>query len=116
MLKQSQRNASTNGAITKLIEDNANAQLKEKCTGPFEEYVDNKVPHVTVSSASRSTFFPVFSIIILCWLAEPGYEATLSDLVQVTYKHVKEYFADASVASAIAQRVSPRVKIQASIA
>ena len=49
-------------------------------------------------------------------LAKPGYEKTLSDLIKLTFNNVYEHVAqDASVLSAMAQKVDPNVKITASI-
>lgn len=103
--------------IDYLAEDNANTQLQIKCIKPFEKYVDRMVvPHVTVSSGSRFFAFSNPSLTIRSWLlARPQYAASLAELMQVTYENVDNYFVDASVMSAIAQKVNPRVKIRASI-
>ena len=46
-----------------------------------------------------------------------GYENTLSDLIKLTFDRVSEHVAkEASIVSAIAQRVNPGVKIDGSIA
>jgi DNA-binding protein YbaB len=50
-------------------------------------------------------------------LAMEGYEDTLSDLIRVTFNNVYQHMAEeASVVSAIAQKVNPGVKIDGSIA
>lgn len=47
---------------------------------------------------------------------EEGFEETLSSLIKLTFDHVHEHVAkEASIVTAIAQRISPRVKIDASI-
>ncbi|KAG6918821.1 hypothetical protein DXG01_011224 [Tephrocybe rancida] len=101
LLKKADREGKSKEAIAKLIEHNARTILDEICVQPFDSFVKMKVPHVTVSNAAP---------------AEYGFEPSLSDLIQVTYDHVREYFVDASVVTAMAQRVNPRVNIHASIA
>ena len=50
-------------------------------------------------------------------VAEPGYEWTLHDLTQLTTKLVGEYLnEDVAILSAVAQQVSPTVKLDAVIA
>ncbi|KAG6853060.1 hypothetical protein C0991_007171 [Blastosporella zonata] len=97
LLKRVDRAGKSKEAISKLIEQNATTILNEMCMEPFDKFVEMKVPHVTVST-------------------EYGYETRLSDLIQVTYEHVRDHLVDASVVTAMAQRVNPRVNIQASIA
>jgi len=47
---------------------------------------------------------------------EKGYEDALSKLIKLTYDHVREHVArEASIVSAIAQKVDPGVNIDASI-
>ncbi|KAG6829399.1 hypothetical protein H0H87_011528, partial [Tephrocybe sp. NHM501043] len=97
LLKQADREGKPKEAIAGLIEQNAYTILNEICAKPFDAFVERKVPHVTVST-------------------EYGYEARLADLIQVTYERVREQLVDASVVTAMAQRVNPNVNIQASIA
>ncbi|KAG5351507.1 hypothetical protein C0989_006204 [Termitomyces sp. Mn162] len=82
--------------VTNLVQQNANAKLQDACVKPFESFVQGRVPHITVST-------------------ETGYEDHLSKLTHITYLHVRDYLSDASVVTAMAQRASARVKIQASI-
>ncbi|KAG5351509.1 hypothetical protein C0989_006206 [Termitomyces sp. Mn162] len=96
LLKRADHPGKSDGEIKTLIEQNVDAKLQEICIEPFERFVKKGVPHITVST-------------------EVGFEDRLSRLIQITYEHVRDYLADASVVSAIAQRTSPRVKIQASI-
>ncbi|KAG5732090.1 hypothetical protein E4T56_gene18797 [Termitomyces sp. T112] len=96
LLKRADYPGKSKADIANLIEQSAQTKLHDICVGPFEEFVNGKVPHITVST-------------------ESGYEDRLSELIQVTYDHVNHYLADASVVSAMAQRTNHRVKIQASI-
>ncbi|KAG5717395.1 hypothetical protein E4T56_gene7663 [Termitomyces sp. T112] len=82
--------------VTNLVQQNANTKLQDACVKPFESFVQGRVPHITVST-------------------ETGYEDHLSKLTHITYLHVRDYLSDASVVTAMAQRASARVKIQASI-
>ena len=61
--------------------------------------------------------FPVILIYNLKPLAEKGYEDTLDNLIKLTFRNVQEHVTEGpSIVSAIAQKVSPGVKIDASIA
>ncbi|RDB24100.1 hypothetical protein Hypma_008541 [Hypsizygus marmoreus] len=83
-------------ALTKLAAEKAAAKVQEECIKPFEEWVDRKVPHVTVST-------------------EPNYRHMLLELIKVTYEDVYKYIQEASIVTAIAQKVNPDVNIDASI-
>jgi hypothetical protein len=41
---------------SKLVRKDADVILQEVCIGPFEEFVQKKIPHVTVSSGSYLHF------------------------------------------------------------
>jgi hypothetical protein len=48
---------------------------------------------------------------------EEGYEDTLSNLIKLTFDHVREHVAgEASIVSAMAQKVNPGVNIDGCIA
>ena len=50
-------------------------------------------------------------------LVEEGYEETLSNLIKLTFDHVHEHVTkEASIVSAIAQKVNPGVNIDGCIA
>jgi hypothetical protein len=101
--------------LSRLAEGDAKNVLKKICFDPFEESVDKDVvPHIHVSSLSS----------LFCSLcptsnspaASPGHEATLHNLIQLTYDNVYKYLKTPSIVSAIAQKVNPGVNIDASIA
>jgi len=80
------------------IKNEADAIVKRKCIEPLEEEAGRKVPNVTVSTRN-------------------AYEDTLSRLIQLTFNLVRDKVAvEASVVTAIAQKVNPGVNIEASIA
>jgi len=76
------------------------ARLDELCVKPFAEQIDGKtnIPNIAVST-------------------EPEYKSTLHDLTELTTKLVGEYLTeDIALLSAVAQQVSPTVKLDAVIA
>jgi len=84
-----------------LAEDarkNADAFVAEACIEPLKTAAKKEVPNVTVSTRDK-------------------YEYTLSNLIQLTFDLVQDKFAtEASVVTAIAQRVNPGVNIDGCIA
>jgi len=101
--------------LSKLAEKKAEADLQTLCIEPLENLVDKDVvPRIAVSSSSSSHcrssrhIYPSIT-------ATQGYEKTLKDLIKLTYNNVFEYIETASVVTAIAQKVNPGVKIDASI-
>jgi len=101
-----------------LAEDNAKAELEKVCIDPFKEWVGKEmVPHVHISSLSTSLIWmlPYMPNTSSC-IAEKGHELTLTKLIQLTYDEVYKYLKDASIVTAIAQKVNPSVNIEASIA
>ncbi|RDB24104.1 hypothetical protein Hypma_008545 [Hypsizygus marmoreus] len=92
----STREGLSGDAITELATEKAAARVQEECIKPFEEWVKGKVPHVTVS-------------------ADPNYRDTLLKLIEVTYTNVYKYIQEASIVTAMAQKVNPDVNIDASI-
>ncbi|KIJ35988.1 hypothetical protein M422DRAFT_782383 [Sphaerobolus stellatus SS14] len=85
------------GTSKEDIVERAKQELQEICIKPFETSVGDKVPYITVSTGE-------------------GYEQTVDDLVKLTFSSVEQHVAsEPSITIAIAQKVSPRVKIDASI-
>lgn len=105
---------STDG-IQKKARENADEAFKEECLTVFQETVGNQIPYKAISSKSTE---PCDRLIVLIsrYLDQEGYESTLDDLIQITFDNVKEHVAkEASIVTAIAQKVSPSVKIKGSI-
>ena len=100
--------------ISRLAEADAEKMFKKICSVPFEESVDkDTVPQIYVSSWS--------SLLARCATsnipaANRGHEATLHNLIQLTFDNVYKYLKTPSIVSAIAQKVNPGVNIDASIA
>jgi len=105
--------------LLKLAEDNAKAELEKVCIDPFKEWVGKEtVPHVHISSSSTSLIWMLSYMLNTSFtcIAEKGHELTLTKLIQLTYDEVYKYLKDASIVTAIAQKVNPSVNIEASIA
>ncbi|KAG2045693.1 hypothetical protein BDR06DRAFT_965600 [Suillus hirtellus] len=94
-----------------LVKKNAEAELRDTCTGPLEQLVGPDIPYAMIST-------------------EEDYEGTLTHLVQITEQCVGQHSAseasatapiaqhsasEAAVMGSIAQRVDPGLKIKASI-
>ncbi|KAG2126495.1 hypothetical protein BD769DRAFT_1575674 [Suillus cothurnatus] len=87
----------SSNAIGELIKNKADAELKETCIGPLENFAGLDVPYATVSTKKE-------------------HAETLARLIQITEDHVCKHVAtEASVMTSIAQRVDPRLKFKASI-
>ncbi|KAF7973926.1 hypothetical protein HWV62_13986 [Athelia sp. TMB] len=72
--------------------------LNETCVAPFKKYEKQGIPHMAVSK-------------------ERGHEQTLQALVELTTERVREQLPEvASIVLGVAQQVSPKVKIDSSIA
>ncbi|KIJ25857.1 hypothetical protein M422DRAFT_273141 [Sphaerobolus stellatus SS14] len=85
------------GASKEDIVECAKQELQEICIKPFKTIVGDKVPFITVST-------------------EEEYEQTVDDLVKLTFSSVEEHVAsEPSITVAIAQKVSPHIKIDASL-
>lgn len=91
----------TKERLSKVAEEDAENALKNISIDPFEAFegsVDREeVPLVHVST-------------------NPGREATLLRLIQLTYDNVYKYLETPSIVTAMAQKVNPSVNIDASIA
>jgi hypothetical protein len=94
----------------------ADVMVKKACIEPLEAVTGKEVANVIVSSElqmNQSSNLPIHTFII----AKNGYEYTLANLIQLTFDLVKDQVAvEASVVTAIAQRVNPRVNIEGCIA
>ncbi|KAG2126214.1 hypothetical protein DEU56DRAFT_892029 [Suillus clintonianus] len=83
-------------AINKLLKKKADVELQELCFGPLEKFAGD-IPHAAISTTEY-------------------HKDTLAPLIQMTENRVRQHVAtEASVLTSIAQRVDPRLKIQASI-
>ncbi|KIM19792.1 hypothetical protein M408DRAFT_30924 [Serendipita vermifera MAFF 305830] len=83
--------------ISRLVNERAQATLKKDCIEPLEKAIGVDVLYKAVS-------------------VQEGYKNTLADLIQLTFDNVKNHVAkEASVVTAIAQRVNPNVKVDGSI-
>ncbi|TDL22677.1 hypothetical protein BD410DRAFT_748466 [Rickenella mellea] len=83
--------------VVRLAKEDAEMALQEICIRPFEDQVGVDIPHMTVSTSD-------------------GYKVTLAKLIEVTFDNVQKHVApEAAIASSIAQRVDPGVKINGSI-
>jgi hypothetical protein len=105
--------------ILELAKKEADAILQRDCVGPFDVVVEKQVPYMTVSSESNCTTILSLSVEFLDTIssAHEEYRDTLSKLIELTYSHVRKHVAEeASIVTAIAQKVSPGVKIDGSIA
>ncbi|KAF7969974.1 hypothetical protein HWV62_25458 [Athelia sp. TMB] len=72
--------------------------LNETCITPFKKYEKSGIPHMTVSTAKR-------------------HEKTLQALIELTTEQVSEHLPEvASIVLGVAQQISPKVKIDSSIA
>lgn len=99
--------------IDERVRSDTDTALQELCVRPFDNYTGQKIPHLTVSSGSFDIYSSISSYF---FLAQKGYEHTLNDLVQLTTNMVHEHVTEeASIVSAMAQRVNPNVKVDASI-
>jgi hypothetical protein len=88
----------TDEEISQLVEQAADAALQKDCINPLKERVGEEVPYIAVSIGEK-------------------FKATLSDLIKLTFDNVQKHVAhEASVVTAIAQKVNPGVKIDGSIA
>ena len=94
----------------------ADAIVKTTCSEPLEKVAGKVVANVAVSSESEANQSSILCIHIYI-IVKSGYEYTLSNLVQLTFDLVKDKVAmEASVVTAIAQRVNPGVNIEGCIA
>ncbi|KAG1858794.1 hypothetical protein DFJ58DRAFT_781762 [Suillus subalutaceus] len=83
--------------IKKLIKNKAETELQKICIGPLKKFAGPDIPSATISTKEE-------------------HKETLARLIQETESHVRQHFAlEASVMTSIAQRVDPRLKINASI-
>ncbi|KIM30956.1 hypothetical protein M408DRAFT_327870 [Serendipita vermifera MAFF 305830] len=83
--------------ISQLVNKRAQANLKTKCIEPLEKVVGVQILYRAVSVKQR-------------------YKDTLADLIQLTFDNVRNHVAkEASVLTAIAQKVNPNVKVDGSI-
>ncbi|KAG1810941.1 uncharacterized protein BJ212DRAFT_1526061, partial [Suillus subaureus] len=84
-------------ALKKLVKKKADAELKDICIRPLQKFAGRHIPHAAISTKGR-------------------HKETLAPLIQMTENLVRQHFApEASVMTSIAQRVDPRLKINASI-
>ncbi|KAE9387343.1 hypothetical protein BT96DRAFT_927670 [Gymnopus androsaceus JB14] len=88
----------TDEDIFQLVKRSADAVLRKDCINPLKERVGEGVPYIAVSIEER-------------------FKTTLSNLIKLTFDNVQKHVAhEASVVTAIAQKVNPGVKIDGSIA
>jgi hypothetical protein len=98
------------------VKREADAIVKTTCSEPLEKVAGKVVANVAVSSESEANQSSILCIHIYI-IVKSGYEYTLSNLVQLTFDLVKDKVAmEASVVTAIAQRVNPGVNIEGCIA
>jgi GTP-binding protein EngB required for normal cell division len=84
-------------ALKKLVKKKADAELKDICIRPLQKFAGRHIPHATISTKGH-------------------HKETLASLLQMTENLVRQHFApEASVMTSIAQRVDPKLKINASI-
>ena len=89
--------------------------LNETCLAPFKKYEKQGIPHMAVSS--MLIFDPPNSEAKVIVTEERGHEQTLQALVELTTERVREQLPEvASIVLGVAQQVSPKVKIDPSIA
>jgi len=95
-MDSSRRDGLSEQAISDLAKRDADAHLQEQYLTPFKR-VGKEIPHVTISTKS-------------------GYDDTLNELIRLTFDNVREHVAkEASIVTAMAQKVNPGVKIDGSI-
>lgn len=83
--------------VKKLIKNKAETELQKICIGPLKTFAGPDIPYATISTKEE-------------------HKETLTRLIQETENRVRQHFAlEASVMTSIAQRVDPRLKINASI-
>ncbi|KAG8749004.1 hypothetical protein FRC14_001769 [Serendipita sp. 396] len=77
---------------------NANKAFEGECVVPFQTSSNVRIPYKAVST-------------------QPGYETTLTDLIEITFKNVQQHVSpEAAVSTAIAQKPNSAVKIEGCIA
>jgi Tfp pilus assembly PilM family ATPase len=101
---------------TEEVKKNAKTRFQKEYISPFEEHVGTQIPYVSVSSTLN---------IIICSTpllytqtsntAYSQHQITLNELIQITYKNVESYIAEAAIVTGISQKLNPSVKIHTSI-
>lgn len=93
----------------------AEKMLTDTCIAPFKKYEKNGIPYMTVSS--EASFILKFILKLIRFPEERGHEQTLKDLVELTTAEVGKNLPEvAQIVLGVAQQISPKVKIEASIA
>jgi hypothetical protein len=111
-----QRNITGSEALAKDAKREADAIIKKACIEPLKKVAGKEVATATVSSESEANQSYIL-FIHTCIIVKSGYEYTLSNLAQLTFDLVKDKIAmEASVVTAIAQRVNSGIVIEGCIA
>jgi hypothetical protein len=101
--------------VKKLIKNKAETELQKICIGPLKTFAGPDIPYATISSGYQYMHrlcVPLTHSVS----AKEEHKETLTRLIQETENRVRQHFAlEASVMTSIAQRVDPRLKINASI-
>ncbi|KZP09850.1 hypothetical protein FIBSPDRAFT_938325 [Athelia psychrophila] len=93
----------------------AETMLRDACINPFKKYEAKGIPYMAVSSEA------VFILSMIPKLTispdERGHEKTLKDLIELTTAEVGKNLPEvAKIVLGVAQQISPKVKIESSIA
>jgi hypothetical protein len=113
-----QREGLSKDAISDQIKRKANMAFTEECITPLEERLRSQIPpYKEVSRECACHYCLSIADADLLWPVRKGFESTVVDLVELTFESVKKHVAaEASIVSAIAQKINPEVKIAGSIA
>ncbi|KAG0697501.1 hypothetical protein DFH29DRAFT_1003677 [Suillus ampliporus] len=84
-------------AIKKLIKKKVESELRDVCIRPLQKFAGRGIPHAVIST-------------------NQDHRETVTNLIRMTEDHIRQHLApEASMMTSIAQRVDPRLKINASI-
>lgn len=95
-----------------MAKKRANTRFLRECIFPFHALVGRVIPYLPISSTPTIFYATPASYAYLLCAAYPQYQASLSELINLTFASVEQYCREAAVVMGISQKVNTSVKIR----